>query len=196
MSERAAVQLVGIRHRPSVLASFAAGLVMVGTLAALTISLQGTTEDESNGLPRIEGHGGGFLRSPSIGQLLGTAQVIIVGRVTAISGPEIVVPADPPDVPGPVRIYRVTYRVDAALRGDVGDELVVVDGEARGIPLFSARIGESQLILARRGRFGITPVYDGGQSVFRLTGRRTAVNQRGRSLDIADLHRRLPEATH
>jgi hypothetical protein len=195
MSEPKVVQVTRIWRPPSV-HSFTAALVMVAALSAAIGGRQIAGADEPTGLASIEGDGSSILSAPSVDQLVDSADVIAVGTVTAIDGPELVAHADPPDVPGPIRIYRITYRVDAILRGAVESELVVVDGEARGIPLFSARISDSQLVFVGRGRFGLTPVYDGGQSVFGITARGTAVNQRGQSIDLADLKRRLAVDTN
>lgn len=164
-------------------------------VALLAVALvDGDTENVAS----VTGGGSGIPLASSVEELAESAELIAVGTVTRIHGPEVVLPADPPDRPGPLLVYRVSYSIETVLRGDAAEDLVVVDGIRGGIALFSAEVGERQLLFLSSGALGssrataVIPVRDGAEGVFHFTGPTTAENDHGRSLDLGELSTLLP----
>lgn len=131
-------------------------------------------------------------------ELIARSDVIFVGVVTAINGPEELSPANPPDYPTSVLAYRVTFEVERLLRGEQEETIELTNTQGRG-PAFSAQVGERYLIFAASEQVGYERVprlvaVGIGQGVFHVTDPRTAVNSRGVTIDPGSVESQLEAA--
>jgi hypothetical protein len=172
---------------------------------ALAVSLAVFAFDRSDG---VRSEGGltrvtaGPMRSipflVPLDEMIAKSDLIFVGTVTAIEGPEELSPANPPDYPDPILAYRVTFEVERLLRGDDEDEIEVTNTMGRG-PAFSAEVGEEYLVFAAREEVGYQHVprliaVGIDQGVFRVTGPNSAENSRTVTLDLDEVGRRVTDA--
>jgi hypothetical protein len=172
---------------------------------AIAVSLAVFAYDRSDGV-RSEGGLARVTAGPmrsipfriSLDEMIAKSDLIFVGTVTTIEGPEELSPANPPDYPDPILAYRVTFEVERLLRGDVEREIEVTNTMGRG-PAFSAEVGEEYLVFAAHDEVGYEHVprlvaVGIDQGVFRVTGPNTAENSRTVTLQLDEVDRRVAGA--
>lgn len=187
------------RRSPRLVALLAAATLALAGLLAVFAYDRVDSGQSGGGLTKVEaGPTRSFLRMFSVDEMIARSDLIFVGTVTAIEGPEELSPANPPDYPNPILAYRVTFEVESLFRGDDEDEIEVTNTMGRG-PAFSAEVGEEYLVFAARAQVGYEHVprlvaVGIDQGVFHVTGSDSAENDRGVVIDPADVARRVSAA--
>lgn len=191
--ERARIRPRRRQIRGWVLIAGLAAVSAAGALAALEWVDTGSGRLSSLTIPATPRNS---LVEIQVDQMIERADVVFIGHVTTIEGPDLLSDRGPLDEATPISAYRVSYAVDHALRSKDVETVTVTDIVARGLPAFAADTGAQYLIFAEWSQIGpeqiveLIPVgYD--QGVFRVTNPETAVNTRGVSVDLNEISKRV-----